>query len=90
MIVYCEWKGNTGRESNKEGVGRGDAHLSSRTPLCTEMKPKEVFKGLRAHTFFIFLKRCLYFYFIIIIIIFRSSIEFNNSPKPWICEPGTR
>ena len=54
MIVNCEWKGNTGRESNKEGVGRGDAHLSSRTPLCTEMKPKEVFQGLRAHTFFFF------------------------------------
>lgn len=40
MIVNCEQKGNTGGDSNKEEVGRGDTHLSSRTPLCTEMKPK--------------------------------------------------
>lgn len=50
MIVNCEQKGNTGRDSSKEEVGRGDAHLSSRTPLCTEMKPKEAFQGLRTHT----------------------------------------
>lgn len=51
MIVNCEQKGNTGGDSNKEEVGRGDTtHLSSRTPLCTEMKPKEAFHGLRTHT----------------------------------------
>ena len=53
MIVNCEQKANTGRESNKEGAGRGDAHLSSRTPLFTELKPKEVFHGFRTHTFYL-------------------------------------